>query len=134
MSKLIPDNAAVWKGIVLSETEHFSKIYSLDNDEVPIDLEFIADAFKSYKALESDEKLLKKFQEDYDNYVRKYAEDVINEHLNDDKVLEDDENKGEIVTQDNKDETSGSIGAIIFGIFLIIYISLMLCILLFSMV
>jgi LSD1 subclass zinc finger protein len=128
LSKLIPDNAAVWKGIILSETEHFSKIYSLENDEVPVDIEFIADAFKSYKALESDEKLLKKFQEDYDNYVKKYAEDVANQHLNDNQVLEDDENKDEIVTHENTDVTADPIGAIIFAFMFIFFIAVLICI------
>lgn len=69
LSKLIPENPIVWKGIILSETENFSKLNMWEN-EYAIDFNLIKGAFNSYRALETDERLLKEFQEDYNNYIK----------------------------------------------------------------
>lgn len=67
LSKLIPDNAAVWKGIVLAETEQFSKMHQSD-----VDFELLEDSFQCYETLENDITELNRFEEDFDNYIETY--------------------------------------------------------------
>lgn len=100
LSKIIPDNPSVWKGIVLSETEHFNKI----NNNNQVDMELVYDAFKSYKALETDEDIFNKFQNDFDDYIKESTK----------------ENKK--ITQEKEDP----IGAIIFVIMFIFFISVLI--------
>lgn len=72
LSKLIPENPIVWKGIILAETENFSKL-NISFDEYAFNL--IKSAFNYYKVLETDERLLKEFQKDYDNYIKATTEE-----------------------------------------------------------
>ena len=75
LSKTIPDDPIVWKGIIMAETEKFSKMCNFDEDN-SIDFVLIEDSFESYKAVEKDKKLLNEFQEEYKNYIKRYNEAI----------------------------------------------------------
>lgn len=90
LSEETPEDPTVYKGIILSETENFTRTFNTKENTNVLDLELLSSSYKTYKLLENNEE----FKNKYEDYFEKYTL-AMQQKQNKDK---DDRNFGYILT------------------------------------